>query len=256
LLTREPQKAEGILVHEQVSNAISDEINNVIDANRILAKGQQHFFLGDPVYYRIYAERHHVTQPDEDILLLLRSAVCDFYAPGLYWLLRLPGQASAKIFADIYLYPKNPHIYYLMRLAILLGKRFSGWLLRQWADRWEKHPQPPSFYWTFTDMVERISSVDSVLLASRLSPNVSFNIDVTDSRAVKELLDKPGQAALLLSKACMRVFEGDRSMRTVARNLDFLAYGREASLKLRRLGDLIIQAIGHKKPGDIVDTKE
>jgi Schlafen, AlbA_2 len=57
LLTRDREKATGVFVHESVSEGIFDEINNVIDANRALARGQRRFFLGQPIYYRIYAEK-------------------------------------------------------------------------------------------------------------------------------------------------------------------------------------------------------
>ena len=54
-LTRDTTLSSGSFVHEEVSDGIFDEINNVVDANRILARGQKNFFLGQRVYYRIYA---------------------------------------------------------------------------------------------------------------------------------------------------------------------------------------------------------
>ena len=63
-LTRDPKKASGTFVHESVSTALFDEINNVIDTNGILARGQKKFFLGLPVYFRIYAERRFVRGAD------------------------------------------------------------------------------------------------------------------------------------------------------------------------------------------------
>jgi hypothetical protein len=48
-LTRDSALASGSFVHEEVSDALFDEINNVIDANRILAKGQKDFFFGQRV---------------------------------------------------------------------------------------------------------------------------------------------------------------------------------------------------------------
>jgi hypothetical protein len=74
-LTRDAKLATGSFVHEEVSDAIFDEINNVVDANRILAKGQKDFLLGQSIYYRIYAERHHVKQSDETLALLLDSGI-------------------------------------------------------------------------------------------------------------------------------------------------------------------------------------
>lgn len=66
-LTRDSAVASGTFMHEEVSKALFDEINNVIDANRILARGQPGFFLGQPVYYRIYAERYHVRQSEDTL---------------------------------------------------------------------------------------------------------------------------------------------------------------------------------------------
>jgi hypothetical protein len=83
-LTRDPSFASGKFIYEEISDGIFDEINNVIDANRVLAKGQKDFFLGQSVYYRIYAERHHVRQSEETLALLLRNGIVDFYAPALY----------------------------------------------------------------------------------------------------------------------------------------------------------------------------
>ncbi|MGB8831594.1 MAG: ATP-binding protein, partial [Candidatus Sulfotelmatobacter sp.] len=108
LLTRDRQKAAGVFVHEEVSEGIFDEINNVIDANRALARGQHHFFLGAPIYYRVYAERQHVVQREDDIALLHRSAVLDLYAPALFWTLSLPEAAVAETFAELYLHPRSP----------------------------------------------------------------------------------------------------------------------------------------------------
>ena len=90
-LTRDPALASGSFVYEEVSDGIFDEINNVIDANQVLAQGRKDFFLGQPVYYRIYAERHHVRQSEEALSLLLCNGVVDFYAPALFWAV-----ASAK----------------------------------------------------------------------------------------------------------------------------------------------------------------
>lgn len=183
-------------------------------------------------------------------------AVFDLYAPHAYWLLCLPAKVSAKVFADLYLHPKNPHVHYLMRLAILLGGDFSQWLFDRWSAKWKRHPQPPSFYWTFNDMIKRSASTDSVLLASRFSPTARISADAGEQVLVKELVDKPTQAAALLSKSCMQVFEGDANMRAIARNLDFLAYGREISNKLSPLAESIRQAVGNRKPDDAVDTIE
>src|SRR5207245_1903117 len=109
VLTRDSAKATGHFYHEGISEGIFEEINNVVEANRVLAKGQQHFVLGQPVYYRVYAERQHVTEDDQNSLLLFNNAV-DSYYPAIYWLLRLPDPAVAPPLLRPYLHPNNLHI--------------------------------------------------------------------------------------------------------------------------------------------------
>ena len=169
-LTRDPSFASGTFIHEEVSDGIFDEINNVIDANRILARGQKDFFLGQAIYYRIYAERHHVRQSEDTLALLFRNGIMDFYAPALYWALNLPANQIAFALADVYLYPTNRYVHNLIRIAPLLGDKFCQWLFRQWNAKWKDHPQPPSFYFTFMDIIENKKNTAPILLAARLHP--------------------------------------------------------------------------------------
>ena len=180
LLTRDRQNAAGVLVHEEVSEGIFDEINNVVDANRALARGRQRFCFGLPIYYRIYAERHHVVQREDDISLLLHSAVCDLYAPSLFWILALPETAVADAFAELYLRPRGNAIHSLLRLGMLLGEEFCDWLHDRWHAKWKHDAQPPSFYFTFKEMKQQIATTDPRLAATR----VKMGIKLVDCRKV------------------------------------------------------------------------
>jgi hypothetical protein len=256
LLTRDLAKGTGSFIHEEVSDGIFDEINNVIDANRALAKGQQSFFLGQSVYYRIYAERHHVSQTDDDIRLLFHSAVIEFYAPAVFWMLKLPERLIAQTLTELYLGPKTPHIHYFMRIAVLLGNEFCERLYDRWYSKWKRHPQPPSFYWTFENMIAKLKTVDPRVIAARTTPTSDISIEGERSVVVKELLEKPEQAASLLSRVCMRVFEGESNLRSAARNLDYLAYGGDIGLRSRGISKAIIKAIGDQEAGDVLESSE
>jgi len=255
-LTRDAAKATATFVHEEVSEGIFDEINNVIDANAVLAKGQEHFFLGQPIYFRIYAERQHVKQPDSSLSLLLHSAVAEFYAPGLYWVLRLPTKTVAQTFAHLYLYPKAPRIYYLMRTAILLGQGFCEWLYGKWHAKWKRHPQPPSFYWTFQDMMSKQGDCAPELVAARAAASTRYVLGSETSPSAKELAEKPDQAAALLSRACMEVFEGRSDLRSTARNLDYLAYGGEVRKRSAQIAKAIIEQVGDQKAANVAEQQD
>jgi hypothetical protein len=255
-LTRDPALASGSFVHEEVSDGLFDEINNVIDTNRILARGQRSFFLGEPVYYRIYAERRHVRQPEESLSLLLQNGIADFHAPALFWALALPDKFIVQTIAGLYLYPTNRHGHQLMRLALLLGPDFCQWLFGKWHVQWKNDPQPPSFYWTFKEMISDMKKTDARLLAARVSPTTCFEIEGEKPMAAKDILEKPDHATTLVSSACMRVFQGIKDYRPIARNLDFLAYGREVQRRAPAISKAVIRIVGDRKAGDVVETTE
>jgi hypothetical protein len=256
ILTRDTAKAAGSFIHEEISQGIFDEINNVIDANRVLAKGQQKFFLGSPIYYRVYAERQYVEQDAKNIELLLRSAVVDLYAPGVFWILNLSAKMVARIFTELYILPKSPNIHALMRIAILLGPEFSKWLLSKWDDKWKGYAQPPSFYFTFKEMVSRQETVDARILAARTSMAGEFEIKGEQSVPMKDLLGDPQRAAALLSKACIQVFEGDPSVRTAARSLDYIAYGLQLQNQAASIARAMTKVVGDREVGDVLELVE
>lgn len=257
-LTRDPSQSSGSFVHEEISDGIFDEINNVVDANRALAKGQPHFFLGQPIYYRVYAERQHVFQSDDTISVLLNSALSDFYAPFLFWTIALPAKQVGISLANLFLYPKNPNVHILMRMAILLGQEFSEWLYNKWHAKWDHYAQPPSFYWTFKEMMSKTGTtdIDPRAAAARTSVTAQISIKGEPTSVVRDLLGKPQQAAALLSKACIHTFEGDSSARTIARNLDYIAYGADIQKRALQIGKEIVKAVGNKTAGEFKDHSE
>jgi hypothetical protein len=253
-LTRDRNLATGSFVHEEVSDAIFDEINNVIDANRVLGKGQQRFLLSQPIYYRVYAERHHVAQSEGNVALLFHSGAIQFYAPSLFWMLALPKEVVAQTFLQLYMNPVNPHVHFLTRCAVLLGEEFSGWLYSKWHSKWNSHPQPPSFYRSLKEMIGRAKVEDARLVAIRTSPTSQIVVG-NDIVNVSELLKKPDRAAPLLSRACMRVFEGDKGgMRTIARNLDYITYGLAVQERGHELTKAIIKVVGEQVAGDVSEA--
>lgn len=244
-LTHKKSEASGIFVHEELSDGLFDEINNVVGANHLLAKGQKRFLLGEPLYYRVYAERQHVVGDADLFEILAHAAFREFYAPGLFWLLQLRPAKCAEIIASLYKDPKAPKVHNLLRLAILLGPDFSQWLLAKWQHRWRNHPQPPDYFWTFTKMMNRKDTKERLLVALRSKHETQFPIPDVDTRiSYRELLDAPPKAAKLLSEACMHEFKQDHRFRTVARQLDYLAYGVEFVNRASSLAPIVIEATG------------
>jgi hypothetical protein len=255
-LTRDPDKAAGTFMHEEVSECIFEEINNVVDANRVLAKGQRRFFLGPPVYYRVYAERRHIRQSNEQIELLFHSAISELYAPNLFWALEMDADLIAHNFATLYLTPKSPQIHWLMRIAILLGIDFRTWLYKRWDLKWHSYSQPPNFYFTFGRMIENMGDRDERLSAARATPASRFCVPGQSEITYHELLDNPTRAEELLSCACTAVFDGNLEMRSTARNLDYIAHGYGIMLRAEEIATAVKKVVGGQQPGDYKEAAQ
>ncbi len=224
-LTRDTEGVSGILVHEQLGDGIFDEINNVIDANNVLAQGRPGFFLGEPVYYRIYSEREHVRQNDTVIHSLLSCATSSFYAPWIYWAGMLSEKLVGRALGDLYLQPKSPNIQHLLRAAVLLGEEFSKWLYGRWQKQWKSVSQPPGFFWSFQKMTSQLKSKSPMEIALRTSSSAVLQAADDQKPTVRSALTEPVRAAIHLSNQCFQVFEGNRKLRTSTRLLDILASG-------------------------------
>ncbi|MGB9456409.1 MAG: ATP-binding protein [Bryobacteraceae bacterium] len=249
ILTRDATKSGGVLLREEISDGIFDEINNVVDANCVLAKGSRRFVLGLDVYYRIYAERQHVNLGSGHGAVLLQSAITELYAPALFWLRHVPGSDIGRSYSQLFLRPRSPQVHALLRLAILLGDEFCRWLLDRWTTKWKHHPQPPNFFWTFQEMLDHSARMDFRAVAARLGPKL-IQLPEEEPMSVSELLKQGEAGSALLSKTCLQVFEGDQDQRSVARGLDYLVYGQWVREQSLHLSQAIIAAIGDSEPGD------
>jgi hypothetical protein len=152
-----------------------------------------------------------------------------FYTPVFYWLLKLSPEQIANVVKEILSHDKATGNRIVCRMAILLGPKATAWLKAYFDHRWHRHPQPPEHVFYFKRMVSKSEICDRMIVA--LQESIKAEITFADSQTVcvAELLKSPQQASACLSKACMSVFSGDMTQRTVCRKFDILAYGAEFS---------------------------
>ena len=228
-LSRE-EGASGTFLHEELSDGLFDEINNVVEASSLLAKGRPVFCLGEAIYYRVYAERQHVIQPQSTIAVLGNAGLHDFYAPSLYWLLKMDTSDAAAAMKRIVAEMGNLQIRALMKVATLLGPRVSDWLWHAMMQHWGNHSQKPDYVWAFEAMRDKPSS-DPRLTALRSTGKTSVGLPGGTSPTYATLLSDLAQAPGLLTKTCMAVYEGQKQLRHSARCLDLIAYGAEVETR-------------------------
>ena len=225
-LTRRKEGTAGTLLHEELSGGLFDEINNVVDANRLLAGGREAFVLGEPIYYRIYAERQHVESEQVRVSVLARTGLHDYYAPNLFWLLRLPPEMAAAIIRRSAEEFKTPQVNGLVRLAVLLGQDASDWLWSRFEKQWGRHSQPPAYFWSFKEIRKR-KITEPRLAALRVTGRTMIDVPGGPPLSADALMANPLEAGTLLSRACVEVFGGKKEYRQSARYLDILAHGSE-----------------------------
>jgi hypothetical protein len=184
------------------------------------------FVFGEEIYYRVYAERHHVQPSGGHVELLLRTACREIYAPFLFWLTIAPPGLVAEELVKSVENPKHPMILGAFRAVVLLGKEATEWLITFLERKYKRETQPPEFYWTFKKMVGRTVG-DRRLLAMRTTTAAVVDVPDAGAISVSQLLTEPEAAAAHLSKVCVRVFRGEGFERTIARQLDIAAYGKQ-----------------------------
>jgi hypothetical protein len=226
-ITRNPSEAAGVVVTEELSDGIFDEINNVLDANTLLAKQRREFVFGQEIYYRVYAERQHVRSIPEHYRILNHAGALKFYGPVFYWLLKVSPEQIADVIQKILTHDKATNNRIVCRLAILLGPKVTSWLKAFLDHHWKNHAQPPEHYFFFKKLIKKADGADRLLAALQESPTAELTFGNAQTVYIGELLKSPHQASVCLSQACMSVFTGDMSQRSVCRKLDLLAYGPE-----------------------------
>jgi hypothetical protein len=220
-LTRNRDEAEGTLYYEELAEGIFDEINNILDANRILARGHNKFMLGAALYYRIYSERQHVNFSIETFDLLARTGSTGFYGPFLFWLIKLPPVNIVKILFDLNDLAKSPSIHNLTKIALIIGGEAINIFSSLFEEKYKRIVQKPDFYYTFFE--QKKSKISNPILKAL---RASSNKNIIENYNYGKLLQDSNIPLRFLSQECLNVFKGKTEQRSLTRELDYLTYGQ------------------------------
>jgi hypothetical protein len=233
ILTRDKSKSSGTLYYETLDEGIFDEINNILDANELLAKGTSKFMLGASLYYRIYAERQFVSYNINRFELLAKTGMITLYAPFIYWLAKLPENNIAKILYTCYNDAKSPKINNLIKISILLGDEVSEFFIKLFEQKYKNIVQKPDHYYTFKKLIKS-KKKEPLLKALNFSRNKKMEI-LNNNYTIGELIDNNKLSINLLSNICLSVFNGDAKHRSTSREIDFIANINELNNKKNKI---------------------
>lgn len=218
-MTKSPDESEGIIYLEELQEGIFDEINNILDANKLLAVGKQQFVLGESLYYRIYSERQHVSFNIETYDLLARTGSMNFYGPFLYWLIKLPVTNIVDILFNIFEQYKSPNINNLTKIALLLGGEALMEINLMFEKKHQNKMQKPESYYTFQSQQKKLNA--NPLLTALKTSNSKLIIDTFN---FESLYNDTKTTSKILSVECLKFFKGEEKNKKTIRDLDFLAY--------------------------------
>ena len=104
--------------------------------------------------------------------------------------------------------------------------------------------------------MRRTRATDRRLAALRVRLNSHISISRSEGPIpIKELLSEPTKAAGYLSQSCMRVFEGRSEHRSIARQLDYLAYGKEIESRSNEVTPAILDLIQSHEAGEVSENE-
>lgn len=219
-LTQDKSEANALLVHEELQDNIFEEINNIIDANRILGKNADKFLLGPSVYYRIYSERDYVNFNISDFEILAKYGTVETYSPFIFWLTKLPPKNIANIFFKLIENPKHPNISSIIKLSFILQNQIPELLKAYFDKKYNSYVQKPQFCYTFNDIYN--SKQKNVFYKA-------FKIGATkkffNNKTLKEWKSDEKFLHKTLSEMCMKTFiENRNENKSDIRDLDFILY--------------------------------
>ncbi|WP_396153536.1 DUF3644 domain-containing protein [Flavobacterium sp.] len=234
-LTRDKSQSQGTLLYEELQDGIFDEINNIVDANKILARNDSKFVLGSQLYYRIYSERQYVNFNIEVYELLAKTALLDFNAPFLYWFTKLPGKNAAEILLQLYHQGKANKIMSLNRMSVLLGDGAAKKLQAKFADKFKGLAQKPLYVYSQSELIKS-KQTDPVLKCLKASPGKMIL-----SKTYSEFIKDPKLSKSTLSKECFKIFNEESDQKAILRELDFLAYGDQMVANAELVNEFVKQ---------------
>lgn len=219
-LSRNKEIADGIVYYEELQDGIFNEINNIVDANRLLAKDKAKFILGKELYYRIYSERQHVTFNIETYEVLAKAAMLNLYTPFLYWLTKLPPKNIADILLEVKSQSKNPNIQNVVKIVFLLGEEAIKLFDVHWKILYCNDLQKPSFYYTFME-IKKSKEPNPILRVLKATKGKVL----LQKHTYGDFINDNNLAKTTLSLESLNMFDGKSKKQNLMKDLDYLAYG-------------------------------
>lgn len=219
-ITKNKENATGVIIYEELQENIFEEINNIIDVNRLLTKDENQFILGPSVYYRVYSEREYVNYKIDDFNILSQFGAMESYSPFLYWLVRLPSKNIAYILYHTLLKAKQPNISNYIKLCFILDGELPKITKDYLDEKYIEISQKPGYYYFFNEIFKS-KQKDKFLKVHKFTSSKK----IFENKTLSELKLDDKYLQNKISELCIKTFkENTTKYRAQIRDLDFVCY--------------------------------
>lgn len=246
-ITRNKNESQGTLLHEEISDGIFREINNLMDANQLLKTESRSFIFGEELYYRIYSERQKLHFNLEYFKMLSEVTSKQlFYCPYLYWVTKMPTEEIATFIVSFLKNYKHPGVYSLIHFFALLSDRGIEFLNNLLDKKYFEISQKPNYYYSFLKLLD---AKNRILKSLKLSENTELEFqNYYENAKVGDIMNNKEKYEEVLSRMCSSVFDNKKENKTVCRQLDVLIHGHLISEKSDEIMNEIEKQYNQVKP--------
>lgn len=195
-VTRDPEKASGVFVIEQLPEDFFDDAIGIVDAAQLFHRRFGEVNLSKRALYFTYAGRQKISSPDAS--KILAEASYNSYTTIYYWIRHMRAEDVLSFFRAAFSRMLYPKIRSVIRLLCATGPGPWWDHIVSLHNRIDHYSQKPSWYWFIDVLIERVAKVDHIYAALEAEPH-----HMIAGKAIRELVGNVEISEQLLSKLCL-----------------------------------------------------
>jgi hypothetical protein len=220
-LTKDPSRAQGILLLEKLSNGIFENASAIIDSATMLEKRFGELSLPDRAWASIYAQRQSVDVTENKTMALTKGSYNE-YMPFYFWLTKLRPKLVSEFLRQCLRKPSYPKIRALFRLFVAADNVEWINIVMKMLEEYADYHSRPIWCSNFEHLLQLREQRGGLYAA------VEGTADsiLLGKYSIHELISDHELSEQVLTDACMGFANGEHSDKRLLRQIDVIAYAR------------------------------
>lgn len=224
-VTRDPEKAAGVLVLEQLSEDFFNDAAGIVDAAMLFHRRFGEVNISKRALYFTYAGRHTITDPNA--AKIVAEASYGSYTAMYYWLTVMKSEDLLPFIQAAFSRMIHPKIRSMIRLLFALGP--GPWMdyLLSLHNQLDGYTQKPQWCWFIHQLLDRAAKLDHIYAALESEPH-----HLIAGKTTQELVDDPAMAEHVLTQFCFDYANKQPVEEGTIRLLDLIVHFRPLASRL------------------------